>query len=162
MASVHIFTAEIRVQFQGGHCVMLVDVHPKVDAVEPCKTVLKSMPNYTVSPLRRWQLFLPWDPPILQSAALVFPCQVSSHEYSIEYSRHNSDPITVAASFVYLTTVVVCCCTCGLVGWLGYFNKINKIQEMASDSFQIKECSYALLLNSKLLFSILHKSELWA
>jgi len=59
MASVQIFTAEIRVQFQGRRCVMLVKVvRPKMDAVEPCKTVFKSVPNYTVSPLRRGQLFL--------------------------------------------------------------------------------------------------------
>lgn len=42
MASIQIFTAEIQVQFQGRRCVMLVDVHPKMDAVEPCKTVFKS------------------------------------------------------------------------------------------------------------------------
>jgi hypothetical protein len=59
MASVQIFTAEILVQFHGRRSVMLVDiVYPKMDAVEPCKTIFNSMPNNTVSPLRRWQLFL--------------------------------------------------------------------------------------------------------
>jgi len=42
MASVQIFTAEIRVQFQGRRCVMVDVVHPMMDAVEPCKTVFKS------------------------------------------------------------------------------------------------------------------------
>jgi len=181
MASVQIFTAEIRVQFQGRRCVMLVDVvHPRKDAVEPCKTVLSQCqttqyctgrwvglragldrqkisppPGFdprTVQPvvsrypdwtwhmcrteiimelssithcfvwlqwnLRRRQLFLLWGPQILQSAALVFPRQFTSQEYSIEYSRHNSDPFTVAGSFVYLSTIVVCCCKCGwLADW---------------------------------------------
>jgi hypothetical protein len=42
MASVQIFTAEIRVQFQGRRCVMVDVVHLTMDAVEPCKTVFKS------------------------------------------------------------------------------------------------------------------------
>ena len=42
MASVPIFTAEIQVQFQGRCCVMVDMVRPKMDAVEPCKTVFKS------------------------------------------------------------------------------------------------------------------------
>jgi hypothetical protein len=54
VASVQLFTEEIRVQFQARPCVILVDiVHLKMDALESCKTLLKLMPNYTASPLRR-------------------------------------------------------------------------------------------------------------
>lgn len=154
MASVQIFTAEIRVQFQGRRCVMLVKVvRPKMDAVEPCKTVFKSVPNYTVSPLRRGQLFLLWGPQILQSAALVFSLSVY-----VTWVLHRVQQTQFWPHYCCLVLCLFVNYSCllvhmWLVGWLGYFNKINEMQEMAADSCQIKEWCYALLLNSKLLFS---------
>jgi hypothetical protein len=129
MAIIQLCTGETWVQFQGRCCVILVDmIHPKMDAVHPCKTVFKSLPNYTLSPLRRRQLFLLWD-----------PCQFSSHEY-IHGLQQAQFWCHYCCWFLWLFENYSCLLLhMWLVGWLGYSNIINKIQEMASDSCHMKE-----------------------